>query len=281
MSQLYGVGLDISVHKIHTDLKTLILKKGGNVFSLLHRVFTDLDLNQSGRLDLQEFEKGLNRFGFFPKKVEVQALMRFYDKNHDELIDFREFCQGLREPLTETRYKIVKKAFEIIEKKPGQGVQVEELGRVSRELATHFKALGLETVKQADFIEYYEEISLAFVSDRAFVSFVESCWGVSANTQETSEKQEVREKLARIRESLLKKLQGKLDLESVKRLFVSFDVTPSFSLTLDEFVAAVKRVKALPAGEDERILGTLFKNVDKNSSGFIEFQEFYEFLLDN
>jgi len=47
----------------------------------------------------------------FPKIVEVQALMKFYDVDGDGNITYDEFVRGLREPLNERRLKIVEKAF--------------------------------------------------------------------------------------------------------------------------------------------------------------------------
>lgn len=96
MTSLYGIGLDLSVAKIHHEFKVHILKIGGNVVEKLQKNFEMIDLNKNGKLDLTEFEKGLNKFGFFPKKVEVQALLKYYDLNNDNMIDFKEFCKALR-----------------------------------------------------------------------------------------------------------------------------------------------------------------------------------------
>lgn len=55
---------------------------------------------------------GLTVYGrLFPKVVEVQALLKYYDKNGDGSISFEEFIDGLREPLNERRKKICRKAF--------------------------------------------------------------------------------------------------------------------------------------------------------------------------
>jgi len=35
-------------------------------------------------------------FSLFPKKVEIQALMKYYDLNGDGSISFEEFMGGLR-----------------------------------------------------------------------------------------------------------------------------------------------------------------------------------------
>lgn len=96
MTSLYGIGLDLSLAKTHHELKVHIMKKGGNVVEKLQNIFELFDSNHNGKLDLTEFEKGLNKFGFFPKKVEVQALLKFYDLNNDNMIDFKEFCRVLR-----------------------------------------------------------------------------------------------------------------------------------------------------------------------------------------
>jgi len=55
-------------------------------------------------------------FGIFPKKVELQALMKFYDLDGDGNIGYEEFLSGLREPLNERRSNMVKKAFAMLDR---------------------------------------------------------------------------------------------------------------------------------------------------------------------
>ena len=38
----------------------------------------------------------LNLFSLFPKKVELQALMKYYDANGDGSISYDEYISGLR-----------------------------------------------------------------------------------------------------------------------------------------------------------------------------------------
>lgn len=70
-----------------------------------------MDNNGNNKLDASEFEQALAAFGLFPKKVELQALMKFYDVDGDGNITYDEFLSGLRDELSERRLSMVRKAF--------------------------------------------------------------------------------------------------------------------------------------------------------------------------
>jgi len=74
-----------------------------------------MDFNGNKKLDASEFEQALATFGFFPKKVELQALMKYYDVDGDGNISYDEFIRGLRDELTERRKAMVVKAFNILD----------------------------------------------------------------------------------------------------------------------------------------------------------------------
>jgi len=74
-----------------------------------------MDFNGNGRLDPTEFEQALAAFGLFPKKVELQALIKFYDTDGDGNVSYDEFISGLRDELTERRRAMVYKAFAILD----------------------------------------------------------------------------------------------------------------------------------------------------------------------
>mmetsp|Transcript_29256 Transcript_29256/g.21780 ORF Transcript_29256/g.21780 Transcript_29256/m.21780 type:complete len:80 (+) Transcript_29256:58-297(+) len=75
-----------------------------------------MDFNGNKKLDAQEFEQALAAFGLFPKKVELQALMKYYDIDGDGNVSYEEFLRGLREELTERRRVMVQKAFGILDR---------------------------------------------------------------------------------------------------------------------------------------------------------------------
>lgn len=54
---LYGVGLDVQVEKINTELRLFVSRqKGGLSLRNLSKIFDSVDRNRNGKLDLEEFK---------------------------------------------------------------------------------------------------------------------------------------------------------------------------------------------------------------------------------
>jgi Ca2+-binding EF-hand superfamily protein len=75
-----------------------------------------MDYNGNKKLDSGEFEQALAAFGMFPKKVELQGLMKYYDVDGDGNISYDEFLSGMRDELSERRLNMVKKAFMMLDR---------------------------------------------------------------------------------------------------------------------------------------------------------------------
>lgn len=149
--------------------------------------------------------------------------------------------------------------------------------KTDEQLHSEFESHFSETnVSKQDFIQYYEEINLSLPSDSNFIQLIEKSWGVTENPNNEKDREIILEIMEILRKSLFSIIKGKNDLETITKLFMSFDVKTSFSLTFDEFVNAVKKMHLK---FEEKLLGAVFKRIDLNNSGYIEFQEFCDFLL--
>eukprot|EP01017_Pseudomicrothorax_dubius_P035614 TRINITY_DN5019_c0_g2_i7.p1 TRINITY_DN5019_c0_g2~~TRINITY_DN5019_c0_g2_i7.p1 ORF type:complete len:174 (-),score=38.04 TRINITY_DN5019_c0_g2_i7:546-1067(-) len=113
---LYGVGLNVTIQKILLDLKLHLTRQGGLGPRNLARVFRNLDKNQNGKLDIKELEAGLAEIGFFPKIVDLQALVKYFDLDGDGNLSHAEFVRALREPLNPRRRKMVEKIFRSLDR---------------------------------------------------------------------------------------------------------------------------------------------------------------------
>ena len=66
----------------------------------------------------------------FPKKVDVQALMKFYDIDGDGNITYEEFIRGLRNPLSERREKIVRAAFAQMDRDGSGEITIKDIDHI-------------------------------------------------------------------------------------------------------------------------------------------------------
>ena len=72
----------------------------------------------------------LAQYGLFPKVVEIQALMKYYDVDGDGNITYEEFIRGLRDPLTERRKAMVDKAFALIDRNNPDSITVADIDAI-------------------------------------------------------------------------------------------------------------------------------------------------------
>lgn len=55
------------------------------------------------------------KFSLFPKKTDLQALMKFYDVDCDGNVSYEEFIRGLRDELSTRKKAMVDRAFDIMD----------------------------------------------------------------------------------------------------------------------------------------------------------------------
>ncbi len=118
------------VRELNLKFKLAIQQKGGVGVRSLKRIFNQMDFNGNKRLDSSEFEQALAAFGIFPKKVELQALMKYYDVDGDGSISYDEFLSGLKDELSERRVNMVKKAFQILDKDGSGQITVSDIQNI-------------------------------------------------------------------------------------------------------------------------------------------------------
>ena len=184
------------VRELNLKFKLAIQQKGGVGIRSLRRIFTQMDFNGNKSLDLSEFEQALAAFGIFPKKVELQALMKFYDVNGDGNISYDEFLSGLREELSPRRVNMVKKVFAMLDKDVSGKIEVSDIdgiydvsmnpefleGKKTRnEILSEFlnnfdgpRGNNDGIVTWNEFYDYYSDLGMSTPSDEYFVRMMES-----------------------------------------------------------------------------------------------------------
>ena len=298
MSQLYGVGLNIECQRINTEFKMKIAKQGGLGIRSLAVIFRRMDHNGNKKLDLNEFTEALGTFGLFPKKVDVQALMKFYDVDGDGNITYEEFIRGLRSPLTERRAKIVQAAFAQMDKDGSGEITIKDIdviydvsenadfltGKLTREQILEQFLNGFDGAKGnndgkislQEWTDYYTDLSMSLPSEEYFVKMMESVWSLCEDEGETVTKEEIERLTKTMRHKLLDFSNHGTEELVLQNVFRDFDLNNNGVLSSDELQAMLVK---LQISVDRRYISALLRKFDKNGNGVIEFDEFSNFLI--
>jgi len=286
------------VRELNLQFKLAIQQKGGVGLRSLARIFRRMDFNGNKKLDAAEFEQALGAFGLFLKKVELQALMKYYDVDGDGNVSYEEFLRGLREELTERRAKMVQKAFNMMDKDGSGFLSIQDIisiydvsmnpdfieGRKTREqILTEFlnnfegaKGNKDGKITKDEFFDYYTDLSMSCPSDEYFVRMMESTWQVPEDDNDASVKATVQHLLTEVRNRVLQLARN--DPKLLKKVFSDFDLNQSQHLTIDEVTNMIAKLKI---SVERRCVYPFFKIVDANNSGGIEYNEFEHYIVNN
>jgi len=130
-----------------------------------------------------------NGLSLFPKVIELQQLLKYYDTNGDGSVSYEEFLAGLRDNLTPRKLAIVERIFRHFDKNNSGVAQVNDLlksfdGAKNQDLKHFLDSLGGSISKQ-EFVGYYTDIAMGVPSDEYFVRVLEDTWGLTEDEQST------------------------------------------------------------------------------------------------
>ena len=290
--------VDVMVRELNLKFKMAIQQKGSVGVRSLKRIFKQMDVNGNNKLDSSEFEQALAAFGIFPKKVELQALMKAYDLDGDGQINFSEFMNGLKDELTGRRLNMVKKAFSILDTDPTgkPGISVSDIMNIYDVSMNPDFLEGRKTKEQilADFLnnfdgvrgnndghvtweewyDYYQDISMSTPSEEYFVRMMESSWQICEDEDTEVAKATVKHLHTEVRARVLQLCKD--DTSLLRKIFDDFDLNGTESLTIDEMTNLIAKLKI---SVERKYIYPFFKVIDADNSGAIEFAEFESYVL--
>ena len=97
-------GIKMLVDKIKKQLKS----RGSFGFIGMQRAFKIMDDDENKSLDKLEFRKAMRELALDLSDADLRFLFEFFDTDRSGSIDFEEFLQGVRDPMSERRTDLVK-----------------------------------------------------------------------------------------------------------------------------------------------------------------------------
>ncbi|XP_010889986.3 calcyphosine-like a isoform X2 [Esox lucius] len=178
-------------------LRQQCLARGAAGIKGLGRAFRIMDDDGNKSLDLLEFTKGLEDYGLVVSKEEAQQVFKLCDKDRSGTINFDEFLENLRPPMSSARITVINRAFKKLDRTGDGVVTVQDLCGVYN-VSQHPKYKSGEwteeqvfltflnsfdspndkdgKVTQEEFLNYYSGVSASIDTDEYFVTMMQNAW---------------------------------------------------------------------------------------------------------
>ncbi|PAA68060.1 hypothetical protein BOX15_Mlig017698g2 [Macrostomum lignano] len=178
-------------------LRLSCMSRGAAGIKGFSRQFRIMDDDGNKRLSMAEFRKGVADFGLDLTDEEVKAAFNQVDTDQSGSIDFSEFLAVLRPPLNESRLKLIKAAFQKMDKTGDGQITVKDLkgiynarqhpkyqngewseDQVFTEFLKTFEAPNTTdgVVTWEEFLNYYSGISNSIDHDSYFDLMMRNSW---------------------------------------------------------------------------------------------------------
>ena len=195
---------DLNAKKEQALIKFIdeIKKLGTTSLISLMRLFKLNDINNTKDLEYYEFSKSLHEFETELTDEEITNLFAYFDKDNTGIINYINFINSIRGPMSQKRILILKEAFKKLDLDKGGQVEIGEIKsqfnakndkdvksgeKTEEEVYTEFvdtfqmnhdNRVGPRNkrVTLDEFLDYYNYISMGIEDDAYFISLIQNSW---------------------------------------------------------------------------------------------------------
>lgn len=232
----------------------------------------------------------------FFSKIEMQALMKYYDVDGDGQINLEEFLRGLRDALTERREAMVWRAFSLMDRDGSGTIEAKDVAhlydvsqhrefieqtKTKEEILDDFlnsfdgvKGNNDGIISKDEWYEYYTDLSVSVPSDDYFVQMMESTWNICEDEDDSEYHAKIEQYVSYVNSQLRNLTGGSTDEGLLRKIYDDFDLNQNGMITIDEFANMVAK---LEISVERKYLRGIFRHIDLDKSGAIEFNEFADF----
>ena len=171
------------------------------------RSFRIMDVNGDRTLSMSEFSLACKDFKINMTVDDIKFLFNQFDRNKDGRLDYNEFLRGVRGEMSDGRKELVRQAFNILDKNQNGQIEVADIagtysaekhpavveGRKTEDqvlaefletFETHHNMAGGQNnsiVSPAEFEEYYNNVSASIDDDQYFAVMMDGSWNLSGH----------------------------------------------------------------------------------------------------
>ena len=296
--------------KLIKKIKKEITSQGANTLFDIQKTIMKFDVDNSGRIDIDEFTRLCYDFNINLIPDEIKTVFSIFDPSRTGKIYYKDFLNVIRDPLNDDRADLVDELYNGLNKNNRGNLEIKTVfsayndKKVEPEESEEFKdnflsnhdffGKGKTEVSYDEFVSFFEILSVNFKDDAQFEDFIINSFdlekeanknenNVDANDDEENadnkeQTKEFLDALEKLREILEK--QGATGVVELLKNLKNVDPSKSNGIDLDEFITVIQNVlknsdNSFPVKEIQNI----FNVYDFNQNGIMEYKKFVNDLL--
>ena len=278
----------------------------------MQKSLNKLDVDNSGRIDNDEFSRLCSEHGINLIPNEIKTLFTCFDPSRTGKIYYQDILNLISDELNEFRENLVNELFNNLKKNNLSNIDLktmlcafdkekmkpDELEEFKDNFISHhdFYGKGKTDITYDEFVNFFEIISSNYALDSDFENFIKNNFNPNfdensskekekkeeneINKEETKKEITVLESIDKLRNEIIK--QGSKGIMNLLKNFRNVDLAGSNGVDLDEFISVVQNIQK--ESENKNIVSldeikNIFKMYDIEEKGIMEYRKFLNDLL--
>ena len=278
----------------------------------MQKSLNKLDVDNSGRIDNDEFSRLCSEHGINLIPDEIKTLFTCFDPSRTGKIYYQDILNLISDELNEFRENLVNELFNNLKKNNLSNIDLktmlcafdkekmkpDELEEFKDNFISHhdFYGKGKTDITYDEFVNFFEIISSNYASDSDFENFIKNNFNPNfdensskekekkeeneINKEETKKEITVLESIDKLRNEIIK--QGSKGIMNLLKNFRNVDLAGSNGVDLDEFISVVQNIQKESENKNFVSLDeikNIFKMYDIEEKGIMEYRKFLNDLL--
>ena len=293
--------------KLIKKIKKEIYSQGSNTMFDMQRTIMKYDVDNSGRIDMDEYNRLCYEFNINLTPDELKTVFSCFDPSRTGKIYYDDFLNIIHDPLNDFRTELVDQLYESLNKNNRGNLEIKTLfgalnvKNMEPEAAEDFKdnflshhdffSKGKTEIKYEEFVRFFELLSIDYKEDPQFEEFIKNSFklgGEEEKNNEQNEKEEIVENKAETKEFLdsldklreIIKKQGASGIIELMRNLRNVDLENSSGIDFDEFIIVIQSVlKNTKSSFPIKEIQNIFNVYDIKQNGVMEYKKFLDDLL--
>jgi Ca2+-binding EF-hand superfamily protein len=293
-----------------------ILSQGANTLFDIQKTLNKLDVDNSGRIDTEEFNRLCSEYNLNLIPDEIKTIFTCFDPSRTGKIYYQDFLNVIHGSLNDFRTGLVDQLYNELNKNNRSNLEVKTVlnsfndKKMGPEASDEFKdnflshhecfGKGKTEVNYNEFVHFFEILSASFKEDSEFEKYMNNSFRLQTeneeevvnNEQENENKEENEKKEEENKEKdkeLLKNIdklrqiisqQGAKGVMNLLRNLRNVDLVGSNGLDLDEFITVIQNVlKDSDNSMPVKEIHNIFNIYDIKEKGIMEYKTFLKDLF--